>query len=660
MFNQSKSLIKLFLWILLIILWINSFYFVFLSKGISYDYYFYDFLLSNFYKQKKNEILHYLLITDDSYIKVFKRNSINREKIAEAILLLEEVGVKQIVFDIIFAHPSSSENEDKSLANCLLQFDNIIQPVGIIENKSQNVSIFEYKSKLHIESKLHLKTFLSSEFIFPSKMFLSRNSILGHINEVSDKDGILRHTNPILKIDSLNIPSLALVSFLNFLGDSINSVEYVENSELIINRNISIPIDENNRTLIPFVDQWGLDFGAITLEDLFELKNTPDGMLKLRNSLSGKIIFVADVSSSASDISSTAISTRSPLVMVHSSMINALLNNKFIRKSNLQENIIFLNLVIIILFTSFHKKRRIFFALNFILSLFILTAISILMIFFGVFLYSISILIGLAIAFTFGFILMESIFLNEKRIIELDNYRKSFEMNETRLILQQLIPENHIEFLDYSISFYLNSAEEVGGDFFDYFIKDDEMTIFVADGSGHGLQAGILVVSLKSIITGLQRIDNPALVLNQINEILRKIRFNKLFLCLSVLKIRNNSIVYSVAGLPPILHYVFEDNLINEYHTKNIPLGFKDDFNFSESSFIIKRNDLVCIFTDGLIELFNKRKELLGIEKVKKTLLNRAEASPKEIVLELKKLISEWKSDSEQSDDISFVIIKKN
>ncbi|MCX8105479.1 MAG: CHASE2 domain-containing protein [Ignavibacterium album] len=659
MFNQNKSLPKLFLWVLLIILWINSFYLVFLSKGISYDYYAYDFLLSNFYKQKKNEIIHYLLITDESYLKVFKRNSIDRKKVAEAILLLEEVGVTQIVFDIIFAHPSS-ENEDKSLAKCFSQFNNIVLPVGIVEKKSQTVSLFDYNSKLDIESKLHLKTFLSSEYISPLKMFLSRNSILGHINEVTDKDGILRHNRPILKIDSINIPSLALVSFLNFLGDSINSAEYVENSELIINKNLRIPIDENNQTLVPFIDQWGLDFGAITLEDLFELNNTSEGKLKLRNSLSGKIILVADVSSSASDVSPTAISTRSPLVMVHSSMINALLNNKFIRKSNVQENILSLNLVLLILFASFHKKRRIFFALNFIISLSILIIISILMMFFGVFLYSISILISLAMAFTLGFILMESIFLNEKRIIELDNYRKSFEMNETRLILQQLIPENHIEFFDYSISFYLKSAEEVGGDFFDYFIKNDEMTIFVADGSGHGLQAGVLVVSLKSIISSLQKIDNPSLILNQINKILRKIRFNKLFLCLSVLKIRNDLIVYSVAGLPPILHYVFEENVINEYHTKNIPLGFKDEFNFSESSFIIKKNDLVCIFTDGLIELFNKRKELLGMQRVKRTLQEKATSSPKEIVSEFKNLISEWKDNTEQSDDISFVIIKKN
>lgn len=659
MFNQNKSLPKLFLWILLIILWINSFYLVFLSKGITYDYYAYDFLLSNFYKQKKNEIIHYLLITDESYLRVFKRNSIDRKKVAEAILLLEEVGVKQIVFDIIFAHPSS-ENEDKSLAKCFSQFDNIVLPVGIVGKKSQPVLLFDYNSKLDIESKLHLQTFLSSEYISPLKMFLSRNSILGHINEVTDKDGILRHNRPILKIDSINIPSLALVSYLNFLGDSINSAEYVENSELIINKNLRIPIDENNQTLVPFIDQWGLDFGAITLEDLFELNKSPEGRLKLRNSLSGKIILVGDVSSSASDVSPTAISTRSPLVMVHSSMINALLNNKFIRKSNVQENIISLNLVLLILFASFHKKRRIFFTLNLIVSLCILIIISILMMILGVFLYSISILISLTMAFTLGFILMESIFLTEKRIIELDNYRKSFEMNETKLILQQLIPENHIEFFDYSISFYLKSAEEVGGDFFDYFIKNDEMTIFVADGSGHGLQAGVLVVSLKSIISSLQKIDNPSLILNQINKILRKIRFNKLFLCLSVLKIRNDLIVYSVAGLPPILHYVFEENVINEYHTKNIPLGFKDEFNFSESSFIIKKNDLVCIFTDGLIELFNKRKELLGMQRVKRTLQEKATSSPKEIVSEFKNLISEWKDNTEQSDDISFVIIKKN
>lgn len=647
------------LWVVLIVLWVNSFNYVFLSEGINYDYYAYDFLIRKIYKPQKNNLIHYLIITNDSYLKVFKENRINRKTIAETIISLEKLGVKQIIFDMIFAYPSSKA-EDHLLSRCISNFDNIIQPLGVLENISKESNLFGKSKSGNIELKTHLKLYSSDKFILPQNQFLSHNSILGHINENHDFDGTIRHSRIVFSTDSLYIPSLSLASFLTLQKDSSNIFEITTQSEMKINKKINIPIDKQGRILIPFVGQWGSDFDFVTLEDFLELIKTKRGEAKLRNTLGGKLIIIADVSASASDIGPTSVSSSTPLVMVHSALLNALLNKKFIRKTRVLENFLILNFLLFTLFLLIYKKRRLYFILSFSSAILILSILSILLITKGVFIYYFSILLSLLIAFTLGFILMESIFIKEKKIIELENVRKSFEMKETKHIIDKLIPKNQINFLDYEIAAYLSSAEEVGGDYFDYYKYDDQLTLFLADGSGHGLQAGILVISLKSIINSIGNLQSPSIILSQINSILQKIHFSKLFLCLSVLKIKNDDIIYSIAGLPPIFHYLSEKNTIIEYHTKNIPLGIKSNFNFSEASIKMGKNDVLLIFTDGLNELFNSKKELLGSEKIKLTLLDSKNFTPNEIISQFKILITSWCKGFNQNDDISIVVIKKN
>jgi sigma-B regulation protein RsbU (phosphoserine phosphatase) len=128
---------------------------------------------------------------------------------------------------------------------------------------------------------------------------------------------------------------------------------------------------------------------------------------------------------------------------------------------------------------------------------------------------------------------------------------------------------------------------------------------------------------------------------------------------MGLLQISNHAIKYSIAGLPPILHYNFDNDIITECRTENIPLGIKKDFSFSELNLEMKQGDALLAYTDGLNELFNERRELLGFDKIKKTFKANAFKNSSEIINEFKTLISEWKNNSDQNDDISIVIIKK-
>ncbi|WP_168026823.1 SpoIIE family protein phosphatase [Ignavibacterium album] len=623
---------------------------------MSFDYLVYDFLLSRIYKQNKSQKIQYLLITNKTYSNLFRSNRIDRSKIAEAVTLLEEFGVELIIFDIIFVYPSNSK-DDNSLAKVLQKYKNIIQPIGVLNYQEIN-SNQDFQKNISIDLQPHLKLLSLDEIIFPYPSFLSENSYLGQISDNSDNDGIMRHTRLIIKKDSSILPSLSLTSVLRIFDDSINTVRFISDDLLLINNKIKIPFDNSGRTLIPFLSKWGNDFSAITLEDLMEMAVKDSDKMKLKNSLNGKIIVVADVSASAADIFPTPFSKLTPLVMLHTSVLNALLNNKFIHKTNFFDNLLILNFFLIISFSLFFKQKRIYFFISFLCSLLILSIFNVLIFMLGYFLFYVSVLLCLLISYTLGFIIVEFIFIKEKKIIELDNIRKSFEMNETNKILQNLLPPFDTYFNDYEISAYYSTAEEVGGDFYDYYQKNGELKIFIADGSGHGLQAGILVVSLKTIITSLE-LKNPSETLFHINNILKEIHFSKLFLCISMISLQQGYITFSNAGLPPLLHYNSKMKKIESYIQKNIPLGIKQHFNYIESKIKLEKNDILFIYTDGLSELFNSKKEMLGIEKIQQTLLNHSSKTTGQIVSEFKALISKWKNEYPQNDDITFLVIKK-
>lgn len=656
MLNNTKKLKTQVIWLVLIILWVNLFHYVFLFNGNSFDYLVYDLLLSRIHKQPKNEKIQYLLITNNTYSNLFRSNLIDRSKIADAVTLLEDLGVELIIFDIIFAYPSNS-NDDNSLAKVFHKYNNIIQPIGVLNyQETKSIHDFQKNKIIYLQPLLKLPSF--DEIIFPYSRFLSQNSYLGHISDNSDNDGVMRHTRLIINKDSAILPSLSLTSVLRIFNDSVNTVRFISNDLLLINNKIKIPVDNFGRTLIPFLSEWGNDFSAITLEDLMEMAAKDTDKMKLRNSLNGKIIVVADVSASAADIYPTPFSKLTPLVMMHTSMLNAILNNKFIHKTNFYDNLLILNFFLIISFSLFFKQKRIYFFISFLCSIIILSIFTVLIFMLGYFLFYVSVLLCLIISYTFGFLIAEFIFINEKKIIEIDNFRKSFEMNETNKILQNLLPPRDTFFNDYEISAYYSTAEEVGGDFYDYHKINGVLKIFIADGSGHGLQAGILVVSLKTIITSLE-LRSPSETLFHINNILKDIHFSKLFLCISMISLQQDYVTFSIAGLPPLLHFNAKTKKIESYIQKNIPLGIKQNFNFIESKIKLEKNDILFIYTDGLSELFNSKKEMLGTEKIQQTLLNHYSKTTGQIVSEFKALISKWKNDYPQNDDITFLLIKK-
>lgn len=247
----------------------------------------------------------------------------------------------------------------------------------------------------------------------------------------------------------------------------------------------------------------------------------------------------------------------------------------------------------------------------------------------------------------------------EKRLLEIDNNRKTKELDDARKIQISMLPDK-IPVVDYlDISVYMKTASEVGGDYYDFDLADDgTLSVVIGDATGHGAKAGILVAATKSLFKYAIRELDPLEVLKKFSLTIKSMKLPKLFIGLSVLKITDKKVIYANAGMPPLLWYNASKNEVEVVLLRGMPLGSVANFPYSQSEINLSKGDIILLMSDGFIETFNDRDEFLGIEKAKKVFMDNTHLSSAEIISKLVNFGIEWSNGKKQSDDITFLAIK--
>lgn len=240
-----------------------------------------------------------------------------------------------------------------------------------------------------------------------------------------------------------------------------------------------------------------------------------------------------------------------------------------------------------------------------------------------------------------------------------ENERKSKELEEARNLQISLLPTEIPKFKDYEIAVHMDTATEVGGDYYDFHTSDNILTVAIGDATGHGLNAGTMVTATKSLFNYFANEPDILKSMEKISSALRKMNFRLLSMCFALLKIENNSIKFTSAGMPPVYVYKNDKKIVEEIMLKGMPLGKVVNFPYKYSETELQSGDVLLLFSDGFPELFNSKKELLGYDRVKNEFLKSAGKEPTEIINDFKTIINNWKGNLEINDDITFVVIKK-
>ena len=131
-----------------------------------------------------------------------------------------------------------------------------------------------------------------------------------------------------------------------------------------------------------------------------------------------------------------------------------------------------------------------------------------------------------------------------------------------------------------------------------------------------------------------------------------------LYMAMLLAKIEGKKLIFSSAGMPPVLIYREKNRQVEEIRLQAMPLGGVKDFEYAQKETSLSPGDTILLMSDGFPELFNNQKEILDYKRAKEIFGKAAVQPPKKIIEDLCNAADNWKSGTNQQDDITFVVMK--
>ena len=212
---------------------------------------------------------------------------------------------------------------------------------------------------------------------------------------------------------------------------------------------------------------------------------------------------------------------------------------------------------------------------------------------------------------------------------------------------------------EFDIYATMNPAKEVGGDFYDFFLVDDDhLAVVIADVSGKGVPAALFMVIAKTLIKNhAQNREDPGAVFTQTNAQLCEGNDAGLFVTawMGILEISTGKFIYVNAGHnPPLLKRAggqFE-------WLKSRPgfvLAGMEGVRYRENSLQLEPGDRLYLYTDGVTEATNGAQELFGEERLQQVLNDDPDLPVEELLPKVKNSIDVFVGDADQFDDITML-----
>ena len=208
----------------------------------------------------------------------------------------------------------------------------------------------------------------------------------------------------------------------------------------------------------------------------------------------------------------------------------------------------------------------------------------------------------------------------------------------------------------------MNPAKEVGGDFYDFFLVDeDHLALVIADVSGKGVPAAMFMVIAKTLIknsaqTGL----SPREVLEKVNNQLCENNDAEMFVTvwIGILTISTGHMVCANAGheCPALLHAGGQFELFKDKH--GFVLAGIEDSRYREYELNLQNGDMLFVYTDGVTDATNSQNELFGLDRMIDALNNGDNSSCEQLLHDVRAEIDRFVGDAPQFDDITMLSIR--
>ncbi|MCC5940435.1 MAG: SpoIIE family protein phosphatase [Balneolaceae bacterium] len=249
----------------------------------------------------------------------------------------------------------------------------------------------------------------------------------------------------------------------------------------------------------------------------------------------------------------------------------------------------------------------------------------------------------------------------EKRLLQAENDRKTNELEEARALQLSMLPKEMPKLPGCDMAVYMKTATEVGGDYYDYSVGNDgSLVLALGDATGHGMKAGIMVAAAKSYFHSLVHQSDGSTLLSRMSKGLFNMNMRMMYMGMMLAQVSSNRLEISTAGMPPALLYRKGENIVEKITLKALPLGSSVEYPYKSKSVNLEAGDMLLMMSDGLTELFNPNREMLGMKPVEEVLIRSGHECAEKVIGNLKQLIDEWLNGSEPHDDITLLVFRCN
>ncbi len=236
------------------------------------------------------------------------------------------------------------------------------------------------------------------------------------------------------------------------------------------------------------------------------------------------------------------------------------------------------------------------------------------------------------------------------------------EMKLANRIQNDLMPKEIPQFKGYQLAGRSIPAKEIGGDYFDFVKMEDGSVAFcIADVSGKGLPAALLMANLQATLRGQAFLKaSPTNCISFANNLLYTNTDSSKYATLfyGILNTKENIIKYCNAGHNP--PFLFNNKSWSKrLDIGGVVVGMLPNFPFQEGNINMNKNDLLILYSDGVTEAMNAREEEFGEEKMLNIIRTYLKSSSDEIMQKILDEVKEHSKGVEQSDDITIMVIKR-
>ncbi|MDB3932516.1 CHASE2 domain-containing protein [Candidatus Pelagibacter sp.] len=660
--SNVKKYTGIVLLILLVFFKIQDSNFVMKIENISYDAY------QNLFIEKDNYDGVVIVDIDEKSIGEIGQFPWRRDIFAKLINRLDQYGSSVIAFDIFFSE-EDKQNPKKILEEFNIENDKVIdsdqQLLESINSSKVVLAILGDVSAYNKDNNSKPKTNIISRgdsaanhvYSFKNKIgslekFNNVAAGIGTISYLDSPDAVLRSIPLFLKIDNDIWPALSLET-LRVLHEHksilINSDETGIN--LIKTRKYEIKSDPNaivhinykefkKENYIPAVDVLNMSVNANKLRDkIVIIGSSAQGLFDFVKIPNGDVI---------------------PGVQTHAHLIENIVNDDFIIKNvytAIIENILLLISLALVLIipNKILPKYSIFFFSGLVL---ILISSSMIVYQFNYFVDVLYIILSSSLLFLTTLYFR---YLRENEIA-IENEKKQIVLKQEREIAgevqKKLFPK---EFTNKDLIFAKNvPAKDVSGDYYDYIsMNDNEVYFTLADVSGKGVKAGILMANAAAVFRSMAKLEKSVSTIAKfINNQVAENSYQGMFITAVIgkLNITEKEVEYINLGHEPIM--IFNKNYNFEYLKSTLPpLGIMkmEDENFFQTSKINIKDKNLMIYTDGVTEGYLENNQELQVKGLEQELKKNNLIKNEDIINHISSILT--KRDLPLRDDVTCLIV---